>query len=131
MCVPLVTDRVTIPQWYQATYMRLYEAICNRTNVLCFVPRYILHLCIVFHRKTSSPLKLCAFFPAKWLSRPMRDARNTALCVTRRLAFNYKFVSKVTALVHRNWNVTNLRCVCRTAGEKPVFSLVSHTIYES
>ena len=63
MCVPLITVRVTIPRWHQATYVRLYEARCNRTNVLCFAPKYILHLCIVFHRKTSSSMKLWAFSP--------------------------------------------------------------------
>ena len=56
------------------------------------------------------------FPPVKCLSCPMRDARNTALCITSRLPFNYKFVVNVTALVHRNWNVTNLHCICHTSG---------------
>ena len=64
---PSLTVRVTIPRlWHQATYVRLvYESRCNRTNVLCFAPKYILHLCIVFHRNTSSSMKLWAFFKPK------------------------------------------------------------------
>ena len=67
------------------------------------------------------------FPPVKCLSCPMRDARNTALCITSRLPFNYKFVVNVTALVHRNWNVTNLHCICHTSGgENGLFTRVPH-----
>ena len=59
-CVQFVTIHVTILRWHQATYVRLYEARCNRTNVLCFAPKYILHLSIVFHCKTSVKLWACS-----------------------------------------------------------------------
>ena len=65
--------------------------------------------------------------PVIWLSCPMRDVRNTALCVTRQLPFNFKFVVNVTALVHRNWNDTNLRCICHiSGGKKGLFIRVPH-----
>ena len=120
MCVPLITVRVTIPRWHQATYVRLDEVRCNRTNVLCFAPESILHLCIVFHRKTSS--SIMGIFSHHMVIVSHAWCANTALCVTRRLPFNFKFVVNVTALVHRNWNDTNLHCICHiSGGEKGLF----------